>query len=741
MNWCKSYWCTGKQLERSKQMSTPAENTRYKRCVKDGSLRNVEKQKKRGGSLHSRDQRQEIKNKKQLKAVSRKNDLVLSWLVKTHSVKNRSDKESAKTNVSPFEGIKGAQAAASDTYSWKHCFDRDKGKNPFDSNSQSKVSEISFKPQFKQTVEKIYKVVEPPIMSDDEIHIGQSAMSGRSSAAKRRLEKSNRMKLLASQHGKNVDYRETNSQYGHDDDERLSLKSGQSKSTHPYQHVNSQSVGNEALNNEQIEHDLREADAGRKSDLNADEVETEKDEDVQRNKDENDVPEEGEEKKESIEFGEQLLEQYKKRLDENDNSVFYDMFELIITSLASVHKEIRTVKTEQAELNRKVCEVERTIDVYTQSIDDLDTEMSEVNDVNIKLIQAIISNEERVCATAKSLNKIANRWNRGSFIINGVHPKTGQEPKEAIQSFFKEQLEIPEDNPIQLQSAHMMGSSRMAPIWFKLLDPDDTARIFENVSKLKGKTNDKGKSYKLREFSSEEVRAKKARFQDIKMENKRLPESHQVEIRHKQDSLYVNSDKYQKQVPVPTLKDALLLNGDQEVALSSVPLHEGDSREEEGSLFHVYAVEADGYEQVLEGYNAVNNGHLSASVIVCGYRLFGSRFYEMQDYQDSHEHGGGKVVLDAIKSTKVWNIAVYIVRYHNGPELGGKRFDIMREMTKQVIAKFPRPLNYGQFFADQSTLRFLNEAVLNPEITQPKEAENKRGRTGRGVRGGRKPRR
>ena len=42
--------------------------------------------------------------------------------------------------------------------------------------------------------------------------------------------------------------------------------------------------------------------------------------------------------------------------------------------------------------------------------------------------------------------------------------------------------------------------------------------------------------------------------------------------------------------------------------------------------------------------------HASATHIMCGYRLFGIKHHELQDYSDDGETYGGRAVLEPAKS-------------------------------------------------------------------------------------------
>ena len=105
-----------------------------------------------------------------------------------------------------------------------------------------------------------------------------------------------------------------------------------------------------------------------------------------------DVPEELQEQqnkdKESVEdedFEDDILQKYKDRLDANDNTVFYDMFELIITKISTVQGSIRKVRKVQKALNGKMNVTERNLDVCLQSIDDLDAEVDDLYDTKYEI--------------------------------------------------------------------------------------------------------------------------------------------------------------------------------------------------------------------------------------------------------------------------------------------------------------------------------------------------------------------
>ena len=77
-------------------------------------------------------------------------------------------------------------------------------------------------------------------------------------------------------------------------------------------------------------------------------------------------------------------------------------------------------------------------------------------------------------------------------------------------------------------------------------------------------------------------------------------------------------------------------------------------------------------------------------------RIFHAAAPLHQDYSDDGEWGGARKILDALKLAGIFNVAIFVVRYHNGPNLGPRRFEIIESMAKDVIADYPGVLDYGQ---------------------------------------------
>ena len=188
--------------------------------------------------------------------------------------------------------------------------------------------------------------------------------------------------------------------------------------------------------------------------------------------------------------------------------------------------------------------------------------------------------------------------------------------------------------------------------------------------------------------------------------NRKLPMSHQVTMKHRNGRFLINSEEYVDPVEVPSNKTMLLSS--EEFSIQKAQIHKGTLKSAKGSNFYAYAKMINSIEEVHEAYATVKADHLSATHIMCGCRIFGSKFFYLQNYSDDGEHNGGRQILNALKDLKVWNIAVFVVRYHDGPNLGKLRFKITQELTTDVVTSYPRGLNYGHSFTDKTLLKVRN---------------------------------
>ena len=185
----------------------------------------------------------------------------------------------------------------------------------------------------------------------------------------------------------------------------------------------------------------------------------------------------------------------------------------------------------------------------------------------------------------------------------------------------------------------------------------------------------------------------KTRIRDIKKENGRMPFTHQATLNTEKGKLQIGEGKEKKEwkaalKPDP-VKSYLLMSRTEEDLLDNFNFTVGPVKNQEGSKFMSFAAVAPSTETVKLLYKKLKMDHQMATHCIGAYRIFGKEHYELQSFCDDGEHGGGRRMLNILKELGLFNVAVFIVRYKDGENIGKARFNIITELTKLVLMKMP----------------------------------------------------
>ena len=291
-----------------------------------------------------------------------------------------------------------------------------------------------------------------------------------------------------------------------------------------------------------------------------------------------------------------LLMKFKKRLEDDDKTVFYDMFELMITKMSCIEANLTDVKVKQEGLSSKVAILENVMGRYEQNVTEMEDDVADVSDMNIKLVQATIKCDENYRIVAKKVKSISRAVNKGMYICYGLANKKGSNAKETVMKFFKEKLGLKETSEVCVTTAYMIGKKDHSPIVFQLQDPNDVGRVFTKMTDIKPK-NAKDRKIVIKDYLDEEDREEKKRHQDLVQDNRNLPISHQSTMKHQKLNLMINSEKYEKEVEPPLMKEVLMQNRNVEEAFAKLKIHSGSMRQVSGSTFYAYAIQSDNFEK------------------------------------------------------------------------------------------------------------------------------------------------
>ena len=118
-----------------------------------------------------------------------------------------------------------------------------------------------------------------------------------------------------------------------------------------------------------------------------------------------------------------------------------------------------------------------------------------------------------------------------------------------------------------------------------------------------------------------------------------------------------------------------------------------------------------------------------ATHIIGAYRIFGANHARLQDYCDDGEHGGGRRILNLMKEQNLFNLAIFIVRYKKGGDIGYKRFEIITELAKAAMHAIPAPLDTGHrdFAEERELAKSLKKAVSTLQKRKTGQTNEKHG--------------
>ena len=113
--------------------------------------------------------------------------------------------------------------------------------------------------------------------------------------------------------------------------------------------------------------------------------------------------------------------------------------------------------------------------------------------------------------------------------------------------------------------------------------------------------------------------------------------------------------------------------------LASTPVHK-----EKSNCFTAYIMETADIKDIRAAHKHLKLKHMDATHVTVAYNL-ASENPEMSDYDDDGEIGAGSRILKVLTDGDIVNVAIFLIRYHSGQNLGVRRFEIFKEMTDTAI--------------------------------------------------------
>ena len=89
----------------------------------------------------------------------------------------------------------------------------------------------------------------------------------------------------------------------------------------------------------------------------------------------------------------EVIENYQKRLSRKDNTVIFDLFELLIKKMSSVQNDMKELKQQQRQVSQKFKTINKVQHSSKRKTSKMAKDTDDANDTNLKVVQAIIREE------------------------------------------------------------------------------------------------------------------------------------------------------------------------------------------------------------------------------------------------------------------------------------------------------------------------------------------------------------
>ena len=196
-------------------------------------------------------------------------------------------------------------------------------------------------------------------------------------------------------------------------------------------------------------------------------------------------------------------------------------------------------------------------------------------------------------------------------------------------------------------------------------------------------------SFYMNDYMPPEAKDAQRREREIFRENEK-DQTSQVNMTFNRAKLYVEGERYQNSIKPPH-STAILASEDNEIEeICATEIPSGKPIETQGSVFKGYVLPAKTIQEINKAYMKLRLMFPHARHILCSYTIPGLPRCLYEGYCEDKEIGSGRVMLDILKQSQLQCVAIFVVRIHNGPNIGAERFDLIEKVVINAIHTHPR---------------------------------------------------
>ena len=281
---------------------------------------------------------------------------------------------------------------------------------------------------------------------------------------------------------------------------------------------------------------------------------------------------------------------------------------------------------------------------------------------------------------------------------------------------------------IQIKKAFRLGkpSDQSRRVLVRLKNQDNKFVVYRHSKHIKDTD-----IYVNDHLPEEKAELQRAMRQKIKY-NKELIDAQQQDIRWRKGEVEVDGKKYQPLIEEPTAAQILTMKKTEIQDMLTYRVHEGDIINKKGSMFMGYAARVHSVDDVMTAYRQLKYRFIDATHIMCAYRIMDPDVFHYQDSSDGGEFGAGRRILQMMRDQSFKNCAAFVVRHHNGPNLGPVRFDIIVDAAKSALQTLPDALESCIASDCSNSTSFFNRPT-HPTISRDHTSTAKHARGGSAV--------
>ena len=132
-----------------------------------------------------------------------------------------------------------------------------------------------------------------------------------------------------------------------------------------------------------------------------------------------------------------------------------------------------------------------------------------------------------------------------------------------------------------------------------------------------------------------------------------------------------------KRVPEITEAALLQVSDTEREQIQAARIASTRTHQEKGNKFTVYILGTGAINEVWSTLKHLSLKHPHATQITVAYNI-AREHRELSGYADRGEYGAGARLLKVIRDSNTVNVAIYLIRYHSGINLGVRRFEIFK---------------------------------------------------------------